>query len=508
MTNAHMMQQALSDGTTAKSTRKAAGDVAFSVTERLVSQIGQFAVFVLAARVLEPAEFGVFALASACAILLLKAAEAGWAPFIMSCKDDITVPLQVLFVAIVCGLICGVIGSLAALAAGGAGLAPETVALMIHFSLWVALANAASAQKGVLVFLGRIKTAAFTEIAGELTALVVAVMALLNGAGVFALVYGRLACQSVTLMLGLAATRRLPLPGLPRTVQRQLWVFSGQIFSSRMLVHARLHFITLIIGGFLGAAAVGYFRAAERLVGGLSELIVVPGQLLAWSQLRRARDDGSPERQNMRLNAQIARSLKVLVVLGAPLLLWLTLMSDEIVSGLLGPNWQPAASLVTILALGRLLLFLGVLTEPLMSLTGQAGRLPVFMGVIFAVSVALTFLAAPFGVHALAWSQVFVSALVMVATVWLFSRHAGVHWSPVLENLRRSALPLACGVAFIAALDWAAAGSGLPDLVEAVGFGVLGGAFYALTIAIFDPTFRGQFLTTIRPPQVLPREAK
>ena len=80
-------------------------NVVFSVSERLVAQAAQFAVFIVAARILGPAEFGVFALASAVAFLFFRGAEAGWAPFIMSHDGDVSVPLQVLFIAIVTGIL-------------------------------------------------------------------------------------------------------------------------------------------------------------------------------------------------------------------------------------------------------------------------------------------------------------------------------------------------------------------------------------------------------------------
>lgn len=481
-----------------QSAQKTAGDAVVIVAERIVSQASQFVIFILAARVLGPAEFGIFALASACAMLLRQAAEAGWAPFILSQAGDETVPLQVLFIAVLSGLIFGVAGGGAAVVAGGFGLSADIVALLLHFALWVALATAWSAQTGVMVWMGRLKSAAWCEIVGELAGLTVAVVALTGGAGVFALVYGRITCQTVALIFGFAATRRPPLPGLARPVMRELWVFSSLIFSSRMLVYLRLHFITLIVGAFLGPAAVGFFRAAERMVGAVFELIVVPGQLLAWTQFRRARDMGPPQEREARVNSQVARHLKMVVVLGAPLLLWLILMSTQIVRGLLGNEWQPVAELVAILALGRLLLFLGILTEPLMSLMGAARRLPGFMALIFVISVALTLSVAPFGVRALAWSQTVLSAIIMGATIWLFWRHAGVKWRIVWGALRGALVPLVCGTAAVAVLNLTAAGRGLPDLVEAAAFGLIGGAVQIGAIAIFDRAFGAQLLAALR----------
>ena len=479
--------------------RKLAGDAALNVAERIVSQLAQFAVFVVAARMLGPAEFGVFALVSACAILLLVVAEVGWAPFIMSHKgDDDTVPLQVLFVAIINGIAFAVIGGLSAVGAGELGVARDVTILMALFAGWVALANASSAQRGVLVWMGRLKAAALCSIAGELAGLVVAITTLLWGAGIFALAYGRLSSQSVTLLLSFAVTGRAPRTDISVALLSDLWGFSSRIFLSRLLVHTRLNLVTLIIGGFLGPVAVGYYRAAERLVGAASELIVVPGQLLAWTQLRQARDGGDAAGLTDRLNGQFARHLKVLTVFGAPLLIWLIVMNDELLGGLLGAEWRPAASMVAILALGRLLLLAGVMTEPLMSIVGAAGKLPRFMAGILIVSILLTWAGAHFGVQAVAWSQVVISAIVMVATIVLFSRHAGIHWGMAVAMLRGPMVPLICGTATILMLDRAAASLGIPDLVEAIVLGLCGVTVYAGALSLFDRPFWSEITVLLR----------
>ena len=482
--------------------RAAAGDAAFTVAERVVSQIVQFAVFILAARVLGPADFGIFAMASACAGLLLRVAEAGWAPFIMSLAGDVTVPLQVLFVAIVAGLGFGALGALGVMLASALSwLSAETVALMLTFVLWVVVANAASAQKGVLIWMGRIRAAAICEIAGELVALAVSVAALLHGAGIFALVYGRLSCQTVTLILSFAVTRRAPRRGLPWDVLRDLRVFSIQILSSRILVQARLQLTTLLVGGVLGPVAVGYVRAAERLVGAAAELIAVPGQLMAWTLLRRARDAGDAAGATDRINAQVAGLLKAITILGVPLLIWLMVMNVELVRGLLGPTWMPAAQLVTIFALGRLFILAGILTEPLLSLCGQARHLPAFMATIFVVAAVLTVGAAPFGMIALAWSQVALSVFVLVATIRLFRHRAGIRWQRVAEELAGLVPALAAGVVAILALKASGVGDAWPDLAVALVYGLAGAAVFATGLCATDRTVRAALQSLIRSPQ-------
>ena len=472
-------------------------NVVFSVSERLVAQAAQFAVFIVAARILGPAEFGVFALASAVAFLFFRAAEAGWAPFIMSHDGDVSVPLQVLFIAIVTGILVGVFGALTAVGIDAVfGLEAGLLKLMLLFSIWVVIANAASAQTGILIWLGRIRASSLCEISGEVTALVVAVVALKSGEGVLALAYGRLTAQSVTLLSSLAVTRRLPMLGMSAQVRRELWAFSSQIFGARMLVQMRLHFVTLIIGSYLGPSAAGLFRAAERLVGALTELIWVPGQIMAWSTLRRARDEGDsdPRSQQSRINVQLARLLFALIMLGAPLLLWTIIMREEIVLGLLGSEWALCAPLVAVLAIGRLLLFVGITTEPLLSITGQARRMPGFMASLFCVSIVLTLVCAPYGLMPLAWSQVAISSISLIATIRLFSKHSGIHWKEVGKPLQGTIIPLVCGVVTIVILKEYFFTTPWPDLLKAVLFGLSGGLIFGGVTYALSAGMRSKFV--------------
>lgn len=478
--------------------RAALGDGAVTMVERVISQVAQFAIFITAARVLGPAEFGVFALVSACAILLFRVAEFGWAPFIMAWSGDSTVPRQVVFIAAVCGAVIAGLGLVGAHLSGRFGIGAEAVRLMEFFALWVMLATISSAQKGVMIWQNRMKASAFCEIIGELAGLAVAVGALLTGWGLLSLAFGRLVYQVTHLALSFRVTRMTPLPGLRGQVLRELWTFSAQIFASRMFIYVRLYLATFIVGGFLGAAAVGYYRAADRLVNAVAELIVVPGQLLAWTRLRIARDAGDEAGRADRIVASLRGFLKVLFAIGTPVFLWLICMSDELIHGLLSAEWQAAAPLVAILAVSRLLFVFGLVTEPLMSVAGHARVLPVFTGVVFAISTALTFAAVHFGLYALAWSQVAIAAFVLAATAWIFRRYAGLDWNAVLRDISGTLLPLACGTGALIALDRLTQDMGLPYLVQAIGFGAVALVVYVAAIALCDRSLWALIATTFR----------
>lgn len=484
---------------TPRSPGKAISGGAFTALERIISQASQLIIFVAAARILTPAEFGTFALVSACAILLLRLAEAGWAPYIMSWHGDDQVPRQVLLIALLSGFAMTLLGVLAGLLLPLFGLSGEISQLVILFSVWVTLATTSSAQKGLMIWRDRLKLSAVAESLGEIAGVAVALGALFSGLGVLSLALGRLAFQSTHLAISFAVTRMAPKTGMTRDDLRKLLVFSGHFLSSRMIINLRLYMATFIIGGFLGPAAVGYYRAAERLVGAMAEIVSVPGEVLAWSLFRDTRDtrpEGTEPTSGFQDQANIY--YRVLFAVALPLFIWLALLGDDLISGLLGEEWLPALPVVAILVLARAIMLPGLATEPVLSLAGEVRRLPPFTLVFFVLTIALTLASAPFGLFAIAWAQVAVSVVIFGATIWLLRQYAGIDLWRVLRRSHRLLVPLALGTAILLGLRDAAWLSGWPALLRAVGVSVPAAVIYALAWIGLDPRLREIVMNRLR----------
>ncbi|TFL18399.1 oligosaccharide flippase family protein [Jannaschia formosa] len=475
--------------TTSATSSPLVGAGALSATERVVAQICQFAIFVIAARALGPAEFGTFALVSACAILLMRAAEVGWAPYIMCWSGDASVPRQVLALAVLSGVVAGALGFLGAALGGLLGLEGTTVTLAELFALWVVLATVSSAQKGMMIWMHRLRSSAVCEITGELAGLAVALGALWTGWGVLALVFGRLAYQIVHLALSLAVTRLLPDFRVRLERMTELIDFSRDFFFSRMLSNIRLYVATFIVGGALGPTEVGYLRVAERLVGAIGEVIVVPAQILGWAAFKTARDTGDPLAARVRVGDGLVTFQRLIWAISVPLFAWLMLTSDVLVAGLLSEEWLPAVPLVLLLALARLLITFGVATEPLMSLLGQSRVLPRLSLLTLATFTVAALVAVPFGLHAVVWGQVGASAILMVVTLRLFDDHAGVGPLRILRELSTLIPPLVVGVAALLLADWALSRQDLlPPLGQTVVSGLFAGTVYAGALALLAPS--------------------
>ncbi len=467
----------------------------WTVAERIISQVSQFAVFVAAARILSPAEFGIFALVSTCALLLVRVAEVAWAPFIMSWGGDEIVPRQVLMFAVLTGAAVGLLGTGAGLVLPVFGVGQSVGTLTILFSIWVFIATVSSAQKGVMIWRDGLRGSAIAESVGEVIGMVVALLSLWAGHGVFSLAFGRLAYQSTHLAISFAMTRMMPLPGLRGEPLRALIAYSGQIFSSRMIMNLRLYIATFIIGGFLGPAAVGYFRAAQRLVGAVAEIIGAPSLVIAWSMFRAARDrhDGKPTG----FQAQANIYFPILLGVAAPVFLWLVLMGEDLISGLLGPKWLPALPIVAILAIARGLLVPSAATEPILSLSGEVRRLPLFSAALLIVTVVLTTIGAWFGLYAVAWSQVAVGGVVAVASNRLVRKYGHVHWSGVMAASRPLWIPMLLGAGTMLLLKQTLLFQAMPALVRAVVITVPSTMVYLSALGIASPRLRAMVLSRL-----------
>jgi len=463
--------------------------------ERVVSQALQLTVFVAAARVLSPAEFGLFALVSACAILLMRASEGGWASYILSWSGDETVPAQVLFVAVLSGFAAGGLALAVAVTLPLFGVAWSTVSLVLLFALWLVIAVPSTAQKGVLIWKKRLGTAARMEIGAEATGVAVSLATLFAGFGVFALVFGRLAYQVVHLAGMTFLTGLIPKPGIRGEPLRDLLRVSSQIFTVRMIHHLRLYSATFVIGAFLGPAAVGFYRAGERLVSALAEVVSVPANTLGWGLFREARERAGGGTTGFQGCA--STFFPALLALTAPVFLWVAIMAEDIILGVLGQTWLPALPVVALLAAARLVMMPGVVTEPILTVAGEIRRLPRVSVFYLVLTVSLVCVSAPFGLVPLAVAQIAVGVVVAATTMWLLRRYAAINWLGFAPRLARLLVPIALGAAVLLALRESTWMASWPALVRAIA--VVPPACFVYVIALWlalpdlRPLVRAQF---------------
>ncbi|MHC2297987.1 O-antigen/teichoic acid export membrane protein [Rhizobium mongolense] len=409
------------------------GSGAWVIGAKFTSQVAQLGTFFVAARVLTPTEFGFFAFVSAIAILMVVLAEGGWAEFIMKSGDDRDRFDQIATISCLSGLLFTILGLTASVVFY---LYLENYwqsALLALFSCWMLPAAVTTAYDGTLVARGQLRQQAIIRILSEAIGLCAAITGLFLGWQVAALVGGRIVIQLSMLAGSVCVVGRRPHLRLTVHVVKEVVEFSRHIVANRMIVVLGSYSGTLAVGSFLGVTEAGYYRAAERIVAAISELLGEPTRSLGWMVFRRARDRQLKNLDNSVTEASY-RFLVTLLAVAAPVYLGLMQVSDNLIYFALGERWMPAAVIVSILCVRQLLLLPGYITEPLLSVMGNIHkRLPITL-LNAGVSLLLTVVFAPFGLLPLALGQCLSAGFSISTSIRLQMRCGGVEWRSVAKN--------------------------------------------------------------------------
>ena len=399
------------------------------LASRVIAQGTQLVLFLVAARVLAPADFGVFAIVVAVSMLLTILGAAGWSEFVLGRSGDETATNQAIAYAVVSGYILATIGLASAAVALFLFEEPFFSILILTFAAMLFLAPITRTYGAILVRRKKVLAFSSVMIVSDLIGLAVGIAGLMAGWNIVALGVAKFVTQVAT-FAGLLVTVRRPVQlNLRGGYGSEIFEVSRSILTSRVIGFFSSNSSTFIIGMSLGLASVGYYRAAERVVNAISEMLFEPMRLISWVMFRQAADGANSPADVREMLAQEGRYVFPLLILcAAPIFIGLAIISDDIVRVFLGETWLPAAPVVTVLALAALLFTPSIADAPLLTISGKINVLPPVM-LFNAVVTIITFLVfTQFGLMAAAFARLVSGAIAFVTSMWMQGKHAGAPW--------------------------------------------------------------------------------
>lgn len=399
---------------------------------RVLSQGLQFVLFLFAARVLSAAEFGVFSVVFAATVGLTVLAEAGWREYAICC-DDPDAPPQLNAVSLVSGSLLAGLLLLGCSAGAMVGLSNDFTQLGEMLAFWVWLRPLAMVQVGLLTRAAKLRALAVVQLVCEISGFLLGAAALWAGYGVMSLAIGKIALLLAELGGAMICTRNFRISWPRRDALGDIAIFSRGILGARVLQFAQGNYSTLAVGILFAPASVGIYRAAIRLVGTAQEVVREPAKYIGWSSLLRARDSGADGEDQ--LPQATVRFVQLVGLTAAPALVLMSLTAEPLIALLLGPKWLAAAPLLSILALAAILRLVAVAIEPVMALRGSPHLVQNNAAILFTINLVCFAIAVPFGLTAIAWSELVAAAASVPLTVWLMHRHGGIPAPALLKAL-------------------------------------------------------------------------
>jgi O-antigen/teichoic acid export membrane protein len=371
---------------------------------RAANQVVIFGVTLVAAHFLAPADFGVFAIASAAIALIRTLMYTGAFEYLLKAPPGEEYPTECFLINIVLAI---------GLTAGLLVLAPATkwafgTAEVGRMLIFMAPSNLISAfaawQESQILRAKRIQAYYVITAISEAVAGLGAVGLLIGHFGLLALV-GQVYLRSIVLMMSYLILQKPYWSGsLERHRLVDIFKWSSSRYGSTFVNFMAAYGADFFLGALLSPAATGIYRASNRVVTAVADIFSHPTQILGAAIFSRL----SSHRQSPR--DIWPRMAGASAFLGWSALAGLAAIADRAVPIVLGAQWSGSGLIIAILCAARALSLVDAVTVPLLVAFDKSRAVFNVQLAVALCSVPLLWFVARFGVAATAAGAVTISA--------------------------------------------------------------------------------------------------
>lgn len=450
--------------------RKAGRGLTWSLLGNLGTKAGTFAIGLVLARLLTPADFGMYAVALAATAFVMHVNDVG---VIAACVqwrgrlEDLA-PTGTT-IAIVSSVLVYALAWLAAPAFAALAGTPDAAPLVRLLTLIIVVDGITAVRAAAL--LRRFEQDRLTKanLVGMAANAAIALPLAFAGAGAYSFVWGQLTAAVLT---GILVFRMGALPlrlGVDTVMAKRLLVFGIPLAASLGVESVLLNADYVIVGNVAGAAALGYYMLAFNisnwvpgLVGTAVRYVSIPG----FSRLA--------EHSSEVLATGVRRSVPILVAAILPVAVVMATLAPQLVDFLYGDQWGPSAIVLRWLAV---LMVVRMLTSFAFDILISLGvtKAAMWLNACWAVTLIPALLVGTHldGIRGTAIAHSVVAVTIALPLTVIALRLVGVRLRPTLPSLVRPAIGAALAAAAILLLLPVVPGGAFAELALCGGTGML-----------------------------------
>jgi polysaccharide transporter, PST family len=480
---------------------RAAKGVFWTATGAWGRQLMVFVVFVVLARVLEPEDFGLVALAAVFVAFTHVIAEEGLVDALVQRKDLETAHLDTAFwISLGFAVLMTII--LAALAVPIAALLgePSLAPVLAVLSLSIPIGSSSLVQRALLTRDMAFKSLTLRSLAAIFVGSMFGVGAALLGYGVWSLVAQNIAGQITGTIVLWRVTDWRPGFRFSYTHFRELFDFGRHVVGFRLLIYFNRRADEFLIGVFLGPAALGFYTIGSRM---LRMLIQVTSSLIdrvSFPLYSRLQDN--PER----LRRAYYKSISFAGLIAYPTFFSILVLTPQLVAVFFGSKWADSVAVMQVLALFGVNQVLTYLNGTTVKALGKPSWLMGIVAITAILKVAAFFVAVSFGLVAVAIATTCVGYLVAPLYFRAVKRLVPVTVREYVTYVRTplvTSVLVACGMFGLTYLL-----RGVSDVVVLIVVATAGAAAYVTAIRLFAPELAGEVKDLVRRGLPRPRLAR
>lgn len=449
----------------------------WSLLNNILVRAGTFLIGVLVARLLGPEQFGTFAVALVALGIVLSFNELGVSLAVVRWREapDRILPTVNTISVLASGVLFAALYLTAPLVADVVGQADASGIIRL-LAVSVLFSGAVAGPAALLERDFKQRRRLLIDQTVTWTGGLVSVVLVLMGHGAWGLAWGRVAGTAVGLILFIGSSRLPYRFGLDREYVGRLLRFGLPLAGTSLLMFAAVYLEQVIVGGRLGAVALGFYALAFNLAAWPINIFSAPLRSVAPATFARMQGDQAA------MNSGLITIFTVLCMVVLPTCLLIGLAADELVLFIYGGPWRPAAEILRVLCLVAFLRIVMELVYDFLVVLQRTGYLFLVQAAWLTLLVpVLWWTAANWGARGVAAGQLgLLVGLVIPLYLWTL-RRVGVPTWPLLRALL---IPGAVTLIAAAPLLWYLSGD--PRPIAGVAVTGLVGAVVLAVLAVLN----------------------
>jgi O-antigen/teichoic acid export membrane protein len=418
-------------------TAKAGRGLRWSLVGTMVTKVGSFAMGLVLARLLAPADFGVYAIALAATGVLMHINDVGLIAATVQWRGRLEdmAPTASTMAAAFATTVYGLFWLSAPLFAQASGNREATPVVRL-LTLIIVIDGLTAVRCAALMRTFQQQKLIAANAAGLAANAALAIGLAVSGAGPYSFVWGQLAGAVVTGVLVLVFARLPVRLGFDRAIARKLVGFGLPLAASLGVDAVVTNVQFIIVGRLAGTAPLGFYLLASNVSSWAQTVLGTAIRYVSVAGFSRL-----SEHDDEALSAGVQRSMPLLVMVVAPIVALTSVLARPLVSLLYGGVWAPAAPVLRILVVVTMVrMVTGLAMDALMGAGATRSTLWLNLGWAAALIPTLWFATGLDGIRGAAVAQTSVGFLVAIPLSALALRRTGVALAPIGPALVRPLL--------------------------------------------------------------------
>jgi O-antigen/teichoic acid export membrane protein len=467
--------------------------VAWKAASAVFSQLTRIATAVVLARLLAPHDYGLAGMVLILSSLVLIFSDLALGVALVQrrtlSEDD---RCTVFWTSAATGVVFTLIGiGLSGPAASFYG-EPAVKPLFAVFSLSFVVTALSSTQSALLTREMDFRSLEIRRMASFGVGAVVGIVLAALGFGAWALIAQQLAIATVGTVLLIVLAPWKPKFRFSFDSLLSLGSFSGNVFGTQLFFYVNRNLDNLLVGKFLGPAALGSYSISYNVMLTPFSQIASPIQEVLFPAFSRIQDEVD------RISAAWLRVNRLVGAITVPGLLGLVVVAPDFVAVVLGDRWESATRVIQILAWVGLIQSLQRMNSSILEARNRTGDLLRYSVIVLVASIIAFVCGLPFGIVGVATGYAISSTIVEPYYTWLTTRALGMPLTTFLRSLTGVAQASALMLVAVLAARIALVHAGTPAAVRLPLLVVLGAVVYLPVLVRLDRTLAADVMALRR----------